>query len=598
MRPDELFLPLHPNYRSDAVTASELFLEFMFWVVVIALAWVLLKTRPSFLQKIEDFGKRLSYRRGLVVGLTIVTVIVARVALLPMLPIPVPLVHDEFSYLFQAATFASGHLTNPTPAGWTRFETFHINMLPSYHSMYPPAQAMFLAAAEVIHVQPWWGVCLSTALMCGALCWMLQGWVSPPWALLGSLLCVVRFATYSYWINMYFGGSVAAMGAALVIGALPRLKRTARPRYGLIFALGLALLANTRPYEGLVFSIPFLLAVCFWLLKDRIQIPKKVLTIAPALVALTVVVGGMAYYNWRCTGHPLLFPYTLNQRTYHITRPFVWQERYPIPQYNHRVMRIFYVYHEMQDYFSRSMTGFYPHFLRERIQVYYDFYVWPLFVLMFVASWQMMKRAKRRIFPITVLLVLASLLVVGWPPEPHYASPIVGVLLIIAIYGFRLAWTWRPKGQPVGPMFVRSTAIVLLLWSFVPLVQKLFDPFDIAQNSTEHETWIPSQFERARIQAKVEQVPGQHIIFMHFHYWETGAVFWIYNDPDPQSSRLIWAYDMGDEANQQFMRLYPGRQAWFLDKTNLNMTPIPYALSGQHIDPLISNYRPGESHGQ
>jgi hypothetical protein len=210
----------------------------------------------------------------------------------------------------------------------------------------------------------------------------------------------------------------------------------------------------------------------------------------------------------------------------------------------------------------------------------------------------MMKHRKWRILPITVLLVLASLLIVQWPPSPHYAAPTVGLLLIIAIYGFRLACTWRPKGQPVGPMFVRSVSILLLLWSIIPLAQKVLDPFDIAENSTEHETWIPSHFERARIQARMEQTSGRHIIFMHFHYRENGSPFWIYNDPDPQNSKVIWAYDMGDTANQQFMKMYPGRQAWFLDKTNLDMTPIPYAESGQHIDPLISNYRPGESHGQ
>lgn len=598
MRPDELFVFLHPDYRSDLVLHSELFLEFMFWMVVLALTFILIKTKPAFLQRIEKFGKRLSYRRGLSVFLTIVTVMVARALLLPWLPIPVPFVHDEFSYLFQASTFASGHVTNPTPAGWAYFETFHINMRPSYHSMYPPAQAMFMAAAQVLHAHPWWGVWLSTALMCGAMCWMLQGWVSPPWALLGSLLCLVRFGTYSYWMNTYFGGSVAAMGAALVIGSLPRLKHQLKPRYGLIFALGLGLLANSRPYEGLVFSIPFLFAALFWLLQDRIKIPRKALVTAPAFALLTVIVAGMLYYNWRCTGHALLFPYTLNQQTYHITKPFVWQERYPIPNYNHHVMRVFYVFHEMQDYYSRGIPGFYPQFLRQRFQVYYDFYMWPLFVLIFIAGWQMMKRPKWRIFPITVLLVLASLMIVLWPPEPHYPAPLVGVFLIMTIYGFRLAWTWQPKGWLVGPMFVRSVAIILVLWSFVPLVQKALDPFDIAQNSVEHETWVPSSLERARIQAQMEQTPGRHIVFMHFHHWETGAVFWIFNDPDPQTSKVIWAYDMGDEANHQLMQLYPGRSSWFVDKGIQNITAVPYALSGQHIDPLISSYRSGEFHGQ
>src|SRR5260370_32459305 len=117
--------------------------------------------------------------------------------------------------------------------------------------MYYLGQGLALAAGQVIFGHPFWGVWLSAGLMCAAICWMLQGWLPPGWALLGGMLAVMRLALFSYWINGYYGGALAAVGGALVLGAFPRILRMARIRDGLLMAAGIIILAFSPPHAGL-----------------------------------------------------------------------------------------------------------------------------------------------------------------------------------------------------------------------------------------------------------------------------------------------------------------------------------------------------------
>ena len=129
--------------------------EFVLTTIAVMLAFVWPKVGAGFFGRVERSFARLAENEGWAVAGTGLAVILLRAALLPLFPIPLPFVPDDFSFLLASDTFVHGRLTNPTPAMWTHFESIHITMQPTYQSMYFPGQGLLLAAGQVLFHQRW-----------------------------------------------------------------------------------------------------------------------------------------------------------------------------------------------------------------------------------------------------------------------------------------------------------------------------------------------------------------------------------------------------------------------------------------------------------
>jgi hypothetical protein len=599
-------------------------LKVLLLAACLAVAWYAPRLGEGALGRIERMAAQFAARKGLAIGAMFLAVILVRVSLLWLIPIPIPEIQDEFSYLLAADTYAHGRLTNPPHPLWIFFDTFQVNQQPTYMSRYPPAQGAVMAVGQVLG-HPWIGVLLSVAVMCAAILWMLQAWVPPSWALLGASLVFLRIGILSYWMNSYFGGAVAATGGALVLGALPRIMRDQRPRHALWLGLGIAILANSRPVEGLIFCLPVAVALAVYLLGKRspalrVTLPRVVV---PLAVVLVLTAGFMAYYNWRVAGAPQLPPFVLNQRAYFRAQPvFVWQKKLaPVHTLNtqfdsyynnfpggfdgtwqstlllswNKVAKFnsFFMFRELallvpflalpwvlRDKKKRFLVAqlviwigavlglvlFLPTYARTVISAL------PLLAIIWLLRERDMRSLVAQFFVcfLGVLAVIAFLL--------HYAAPVAATFFVLLVEALRHLRGWEQRGRPVGIGLSRVVILFVALAFPIQIIQTIRSPSSTEEPYLGREQ---ASFDRTAIRARLAAMPGDHLVIVRYSPNHNIHMEYVYNRADIDRAKVVWAREMPGVEVQPLLRYFRDRHIWLLEPDVSPPRLSPYPMNPQ-----------------
>jgi hypothetical protein len=494
-------------------------------------------------QPLSQFARR----KALVIVLAAAAPLAIRALLLPWMAPPNPRVQDEFAHLLVADTFAHGRAVNPVHPMWAHFESMHILVRPVYASAFPVGQGIAMAAGSVIFGHPWAGVWLGIAAMCAATSWMLYGWLPPRWALLGTAIVVVRISVLSYWMNSYFGGALAAAGGALALGALPRLRIRRRWQDAAWFAVGVAILGNTRPYEGALLAAPLMMALV-WMLRQGSRRTEVVLPIALILGATGAA---MMAYCARVTGNPLQLPYAFYRANFTMAPHFVFQSPRPERRYLHRVLREFHTVSEMGCY-DDARANRAPHGVASKAVSYWRFYLGPVLTLPLLALPWMLRRRRVLIFLALAAIFMAGLAVEVWH-APHYAAPFLGVAMLLVIEGLRYV------EAIAGRWTLRLIAAAFLL---APV---------IGGSSTE-----TNGAPRARVLARLQSMGGQHLVIVRYARLHDVGDEWVYNAADIDRAPVVWAREMDPVSNQELVHYFAGRRVWLLEPDRAPPALTPY----------------------
>ncbi len=546
--------------------------------------------------------------------------------------LPLPVAPDEFSYLLAADTFASGRMTNPTPPQWQQLETPEVLLRPTYQSKYPPGQAVFLALGQRLAGDPLAGVWLSSALACAALCWMLQAWVGETWALYGGLLAAFQLAFFGHWAQSYWGGMGAALGGALVYGALRRIagqeSSWSRALHGLLLALGLLILANTRPFEGLLAAVPGGVALLALGFRKRVswgQLGREV-----ALPAVGVLLLGgflMLAYNRRVTGSAWRLPYQVYEQQYDAVPSFIFQRLRPWPRLQDAAMEAAAV-----DTLAawRWAHGFYRlAFVTSKLLGLWQFAFGAALSLPFVMlAWAEPWPATVRISQVIAFLVMQALAAVRflfWPsPSPVWIAVLSLVLLLQAIlllHFFPEFWervglaalglaaaglvleTWRFHSHYIAPVIPLALALVVQAirrgWAWAPgrrapgkILALGLPPLVLAMAAAGSasprgplERWAA---QRAATQRRLESLPGRQLVIVHYRPRHDFYEEWVQNRADPKQAKVVWAREGTTKENCRLIASYSGRMVWLLDADRTQLDKYTPNCAGTQGTPAPS----------
>jgi hypothetical protein len=527
---------------------------------------------PAGIKRLTRRVARLGRCRPLaVVSVGLVAAVVA--ATISLIRAPAPIGHDEQSYLLAADTFARGRLTNPTHPMWRHFESFHIIQQPTYASKYPPGQGMVLALGQVITGDPTAGLWLSTGLAAAAVCWMLGGWVPPRWALLGGGLVVFHVFIQLAWGQSFWGGDVALIGGALVYGALPRIVRHARPTAAAAMGLGLVLLANSRPYEGLIAGIPAGLALIVWLVGAKRPPLRTALgrVVLPLTAVLAAGGAATAFYNAAVTGDALTMPYQVHEQTYAVAPVLLCQSPRPEPTYRHELQRWAYTKGALFAYRQQqTLTGLLKYKGPRIVDYTWFLLLRPTLVIPLVTLPWILRRRWAWFVLAALAVAVAGSIPTTWL-LPHYLAAAVPLVLLLVVEGIRRLRCWTWKGRPCGRTVVWGLGLLyILVFGLSVRDYVLAEPTGIARY-------------RPQVLAQLDGLPGRHLVVVRYgpEHSQTINDEWVYNAADIDAAKVVWAREMDPAEDRELLGYFRDRQIWLLLADAQPPRLLPYPRAGQ-----------------
>jgi hypothetical protein len=88
--------------------------------------------------------------------------------------------------------------------------------------------------------------------------------------------------------------------------------------------------------------------------------------------------------------------------------------------------------------------------------------------------------------------------------------------------------------------------------------------------------WQRGNLKRVAITRILQNLPGQHLVIVHYGPKHPVHIDWIANRADIDAAKIVWARDMGQEENQKLVEYFSGHHAWIVNADDDEPKPETY----------------------
>jgi hypothetical protein len=318
-------------------------------------------------------------------------------------------------------------------------------------------------------------------------------------------------------------------------------------------ALGLLLLANSRPFEGALIALPICLYTVWRLLQKRASLrswlPGAALFVAGALLT--------GYYCHRVTGR-LTFPWIAYWQRWSICPPFLFGRPNNSVHYQFADQLSYFRDEEMMPYLSsKTASGTFTEVIVKGIYQWI-YFVFPALTLTTIGFMPTVRSRKFRVLMVTLAFASIGFLTETWL-QAHYVAVACGMIYLVLLNGLR-AMQAGSRRNKMWLKLLRGTLAAVIVMFFVRLIVVPMNT--LPSNWASHPADIPAY---EAIQDIMATKPGRQLVIVRYHADHFWAYSWINNGYDIPSQHVIWARDTEpQESNLPLLCAFQDRQTWLL----------------------------------